>query len=461
MPINPEEQAEIEQVIANALRDVSRPNPFSLKAGLRILMTTNVETFERISSASVQLELSDFKEFLQHPEKLAPVSTQNEIDKQETVQFIKKNTLSNLALLDKRTSILPNTTMVRKSIMEGERLKSVVHTSALRNIETSARYVDSLEKRFKEQGFPPEGVEKRVKKAIQSTLELHQAVLEGNISKILECLAVSGVDVNCPDESGNRPIHIAVREGHTETLRLLLTVPDIQLNPVNNNGWTPLHLAARLGFADIVESLLAHPGIQVNAVNSDGWSALHWAAWHGFTEVVTVLLLAPGIQVNIQDKMHTTPLHMAARNGHPDVIAVLIAIAETNVNPIDNEERTPLHLATAYSHEPAAIMLLTSMRIDVNLHDMDGLTPLHWAARNGQVGSTHALLVIHDIDVNAFDHNYMTPLDWAIKNSHPEIVEILGPITKVLPFASENKWWNHPWIKPIVKFFNKNADEAV
>jgi ankyrin repeat protein len=430
MPIHSTEQTEIERYITKALSDVSKTNAVRLKPGLRVLMTTNFQTFQTVCSEAVQEALKDFKKILSHPETLAPLSCNTESDREDTLQFIKQFTLNNLNLLDDRTSILPNTFMVKKSIMEGERLKSVIHASALKNVITNAHYVDTLEKKFKAEGATPEQCSALAEKAIQSTHQLHKAVLEGNISTILKCLSVHGVDVNYPDEQGMTPLHLAVREELTETVKLLLTEPNININIVNNNGWTPLHIAARAGFADIVDALLTMSNIDPNSVNSDGWTALHWAAWQGSTDVVTVLLAAQNININQTDKTGMTPLHWAARNGHPDIITVLLSIPTILVNPQENEKRTPLHLAAMFSHEAAVLALLKSPKIELNLADMDGLTPLHWAARNGEEGILKALLAKKDIISDVLDNNSMTPLDWAKRNGHAAIIRLLSPTPK-------------------------------
>jgi len=425
--IDANEQREIEEFIIKALSDASRTNIVRLKAGIRILMTTNIQTFETIASAAVQRGLTDFKDILLMPEKLAPKSIETELGKEEYLAFIRHFTLEHLHLLDDRTAILPNTYMVKKSIMEGEHLKSVVHASALKNVVASAHYIESLKTRFKKAGFSPEQIDIKIEKAIASTKSLHLAVLEGNISDILKCLSVSGVDINAPNELGMTPLHVATREGLVETVKLLLTVPGIDVNAVSNNGWTPLHFAARMGHADIADALLTIPNINVNAVNSDGWTPLHWAAWHGFTEIVTVLIIAPNIQINITDRNKTTPLHWAARNGHPDVISILLALPNIEVNPIDIEQHTPLHYAVIYNHEDATQVLLKFKKVDVNLADMDGLTALHWAARNGHINLIKLLLAHPDIRLQELDHNQMTPLDWAKHLENKEVITLLSP----------------------------------
>jgi len=418
MPLNSIEQLELEETIRKWLRDISRPNPLRLKAGLRILMTTNFDTFETVCSNSVQQELAGFKKLLSNPEIRAPQSTATPKGREETIHFIKHYTLDNFYLMDNRTSILPNTNLVQKSIIEGERLKSVVHASAMHNVLTNAHHFESLTDKLKESGVSNEKVTEQVNLALQYTRELQKAVAEGDISHILKCLSHHGVDINLPDAQGMTPLHLAAREGLTETLKLLLTVPNINPNPISSNGWTPLHIAARLGHSDIVDALLAVPEINPNTVNSDGWTALHWAAWHGFTETVTVLLTAPGIMVNLADKNATTAFHLAARNGHAHVMAVLLSIHNLEINARDNEQRTPLHLAVMYNHEEAVNLLLSVNAIEVNLKDVDGLTPLHWAARHGYSNILNALLKHPDILVDEEDNSGLSARQWAKRHGH-------------------------------------------
>jgi len=456
MPLLPDEQAEIERQISHILRDVTRANPFRLKAAIRILMTTSFAVFQNVCSKAVQKELLDLTKILLKPDDLAPQSIHSDNDREHIREFIKKYTLNNLHLLDNRTSILPNTVMIRKSIMEGERLKSVVHTSAMRNVVTNAHYVDTLEKKFQEEGMPPEKIATHIERVLQSIQELHRGVLEGNISKVLMSLATHGVDVNYPNEQGMTPLHIAVREGLVETVKLLLTVPNIRVDHASSNGWTPLHMAARIGNADIVDALLTIPDINPNAVNSDGWTALQWAAWHGFADVITVLLTAPGININQADRFQTTPLHWAARNGHPDIITILLSIPNIIVNPVDNDKRTPLHLAVTYNHEDAVRTLLATPQIDVNCIDMDGLTPLHYAARNGHLNILKALLAHPDTLIDILDNNRMIPLEWALRNDHTLTIKILKSyqthqgkelslFNKFLNVFRKNQYSNHPF----------------
>lgn len=425
MALHLKEKTAIEEYILKALKDVSRTNPLRLKAGLRILLTTNLDTFEKICSPSVQSDLDDFKKLLLSPEMFAPVSCQGLEDKQQVEEYVKQYTLSRLNLLDERTSILPNPSMVKSSLLGGERLKSVVHASAMRNVITHAHYLEALEKRFKNEGVPQEKISEKVNRALECTVDLRKAVLDGDVTKVLQNLAVRGVDINYPDEQGFTPLHLAVRENQLEIARLLLTVPHININQVSNTGWTPLHMAARQGHADILDAILAMPDVNPNVVNSDGWSALHWAAWHGFIDTVTVLLTAPGINVNVIDKNGSTPLHWAARNGHHDIIAVLISVPEIAINIQDHEQRTPLHEAASYSHKEAVASLLKSPKIEPNLKDKDGLTALHAAARNGDKDIIELLLTNRDTLIDILDNNGMTPYDWAIKNGHDGVIQYL------------------------------------
>lgn len=429
------EQGDIEKYLTRALSDLTIANTVRIKAGLRILMTTDQRTFETICSRAVQTDLQDFIALLHQPEKLAPKTCSTEQGKATVLAYIKKFTLDNLSMLDTRSTILPSAMNVRKSLSENAHLKSVVHTSAIRNVINVAHFVDAMEKKFKEEGLTGRMLDIAVKGATEGTARLHDFVFAGDILGIERELATPGVDVNLPNQEGLPLLHIAVREGSLQIVELLLKVPGIQVNLVSNSGWTPLHLAARLGDTDIVAALLRAPGINVNVVNSDGWTPLHWAAWHGNAQIVVQFLETPGIQVNPRDKNQTTPLHWAARNGQVDVISLLLDAPDIEVNPVDTDRKTPVYYAVNFDHTAATAALIADTRVDVNIQDIDGLSPLHWAARNGRLDLVNLLLEVPNIRRDLLDNNNMTPYDWAQKMDFPELLPILrgGPL-------------KHPWL---------------
>lgn len=433
------EQNEIDRYLKHALMDLSKANALRLKAGLRILMTTDQTTFETICSTSVQKDLQDFVSVLQHPEALAPKTCTVEEGRKAVIESIKRFTLSHLNLIDARTTLLFDSDVTTQTLTEGAHLKSIIHTSALSNVMNAAHFADVIEQRFKQQGLKGATLEEAVRNATIATAELHHFVIHGDILAVERNLKIPGVDVNHPNPDGLPLLHVATREGHVQIVKLLLKEPSVHVNLVNNTGWTPLHLAARLGYIEIVELLLQAPGINVNIVNSDGWTPLHWAAWHGHTEIVSRFLAAPGILVNPRDKTKNTPLHWAARNGQADVISLLASFPGIDLNPLDIDLKTPLYYAVMFDHAAAISILLEANGIDVNIQDIDGLTALHWAARNGKLELVNLLMEVPGIRTDLVDHNEMTPADWARRNGYDELLPYLGATQHALP------WWKRFW----------------
>lgn len=421
------EQEAIESVIRKSLGDLTHTNALRLKAGIRILMTTDEKTFETLCSATVQEKVQVLKNLLQHPEHLAPVTSETESGLKAVQEHIKSFTLNNLSLLDDRTSILPKTWMVAKSVQEGERLKSVVHTSAIRNVVISAEFVEALRKRLQKIQIEYTSLDVAIENAIAAMNRLHDAVIANDTEIVIRSLAVPGIDINYIYADGLTLIHLAAREGHVDILKILLKMPEMKVNLVSNNGWTALHMAARMGFERIVKILLQVPGINVNAVNSDGWTPLHWAAWHGHNVVVTELLEAPNIEVNKRDQSNTTALHWAARNGNGDVVMILSALSQIDINPIDVDKKTPLYFATQFDHLSSTSALASHPKIDPNIADIDGLTPLHWAARNGRADLVEILMAIPGIRTDLLDNNEMTAADWAVQNGYEALVPLMNP----------------------------------
>lgn len=424
--IESHEQNHLQKTLIRLLKDLTRPNAVRIKAGLQILMTTDLHNFETIISKPIQKELNDFKTLLEHPDTIASLSCRTASGKIAILHTIKSFVLNNLFLLDDRTAILPDVNTVTKSVMGGERLKSVVHTSALRNVTTSASFVEVLEKQLKSKGYAGESLEQLIKEATNSMARLYTAIIEGNIYQVKKELETKGLDINIPNPDGLSPLHLATRGGHTHIVELLVAVPGIRINSVNNNGWTALHFAARFGFIEIAKLLIRAPEIQINLVNSDGWTPLHWAAWHGHAGVIAALMSCADLNINPLDSSLCMPLHWAARNGQADVIALLLSTSSIEVNGLDIDSKTPLHYAICYDHISAASSLLSSPLLNINIQDIDGLTPLHWAARNGQLDMVTLLLSVSNIRKDMLDHNYMTPRDWAKRNGYYELLPRLS-----------------------------------
>lgn len=438
--VQQDEQEALEAIIVQMLKNLMQPNANRLKAGITILMTSNISHFQIIVSKEVQQELTEFKDLIENVSHYAPLTSLTEPGKQAVLEFCKEFTLKNLKILDERISILPNTYTVAKTIREGERLKSVIHTSALRNVVTAAHFQAKITEKLSKEGYTGATLNQQVAIASESMVKLHIAVANNDILTVLHELPISGVDINLPNPDGLTLLQLAARENHKEILELLLKQPGIDVNRVSINGWTALHFASRLGYTDIVKMLLEVKEIDVNMANSDGWTALNWASWHGFLAIVNLLLTQKQIDINKRDSSQGIALHWAARNGQADVIALLLSTQKIELNAQDIDQKTPLHYSVAFNHPPATSTLLTAPTLDVNLQDIDGLTALHWAARNGSLELAGLLLEVPSIKLNIKDHNNMIAADWAKHNEFPELVPLLLPKQMKLPSFFQTIW---------------------
>lgn len=441
MPIIEEnEQKNIEKIIIQLLKNLMQPNVNRLKAAITILMTNDISSSDALISKDLQRELGEFKYLLQNPNRFAPISSNTEEGKEAVLNHIKAFTLENLKILDERLSILPNSQTVSKTIQEGERLKSVIHTSALRHVVTAAHYESKLRDNLFKLNYTGDALNSLLKAASESMVRLCIAVATDDLPTVVRELKVKGVDINLPNPDGLPLLQLAVREGYKDIVEVLLKQPELDVNRVSINGWTALHFAARLGFTDIVKLLLKAPNIDINLANSDGWTALNWAAWQGTLPVVELLLNEKTIEVNKRDSSQGTPLHWAARNGQADVIALLLNVPNIEINALDIDKKTPLHYAVAFDHPPATSTLLSAPELNVNQKDVDGLTPLHWAARNGSLELVSLLLKVPNIKLDIKDNNDMLPLDWAKHNEYPELVPLLVPSKMKLPSRFSLFW---------------------
>ncbi|MFM8454093.1 MAG: ankyrin repeat domain-containing protein [Gammaproteobacteria bacterium] len=404
----------VEKKIKIALSDLSKTNKLRLKAGLLVLCRTNLTTFQKICSKTVQEELQDLIELL-----LNKTPQQHE--------HIKQLILKHLECLDQRIALHPNHEWTSEHLKTNARLNSAVHINAIRN----TIYYTELENRLKNNYFKitEESLsETELLKLMAAQLQFLDTIKQEDIHKFIQALELPGLDPNFSNEEGLSALQLACIQKNQLMVELLLAHDNIDVNKTNHNGWTALHFVARLGEAELLKLLLTQPGLKINAVNSDGWTALHWAAWHGHTHSVQMLLQHPEININCQDKSGSTALHWAARNGHADILNCLLFNQSQSIldpNIADLEGKTALHLAVEFQHLAACLCLLAHAAVNPNLMDFEGLTPLHLAVTKQNIDFINGLLSHKKIDKHMANNQGLTPTGLAKHLEFLEIYQIL------------------------------------
>lgn len=132
------------------------------------------------------------------------------------------------------------------------------------------------------------------KKRKQIQLQFHQAVKDGNFTK-LRLLMKDKADVNVKlPEIGRTPIHDACMEKHQKIVKYLLNEKaDINIKS-DNKGYTPLHVCvskAKKGHGDALESLQRFMDARADAkiVNHAGITPLQMAQEANLPEIVAAL----------------------------------------------------------------------------------------------------------------------------------------------------------------------------
>lgn len=195
--------------------------------------------------------------------------------------------------------------------------------------------------------------------------DLHGAIQ----TKRVNCLelALSHMDINDRDASGNTPLHNAIYARNMPAIRFLIQRgADIYLRDFPN-GYTPRELASHLGYRRLADSFLAlereterllesidandtvavsnslRRGASLGARDLRLDTPLHKAVQSGLNDIVK-LLLHQGAKLDARNYLGETPLHVAAMRNHRELITTLVQ-AGANVNALDERRRTPLDYA--------------------------------------------------------------------------------------------------------------------
>ncbi|XP_077535224.1 uncharacterized protein LOC144147061 isoform X2 [Haemaphysalis longicornis] len=194
---------------------------------------------------------------------------------------------------------------------------------------------------------------------------LRAACFSGNKHLLSDAIS-PGLNVECEDENGNKPLHYAAHSNQPKIISHLLRL-GADINATNNRNHTALQFAAKQGFLGCVRELTERhntlnpniqddigntalhvaiantnvgifnelvelPNIDFTVTNKYGLNALHMAAMKGDTTMTEKILSKRGDLVDVQQQDHGyAALHFAAVNGHCQVVETLLAQVEKKI----------------------------------------------------------------------------------------------------------------------------------
>jgi ankyrin repeat protein len=138
-----------------------------------------------------------------------------------------------------------------------------------------------------------EKINKLEKSKLKSQDELFNAVKQGDLQKVRDCLR-KGTNVNAKNTAHETPLHIAAEKSYKDIVQTLLE-NGANIEEQDIIAWTPLHLAAANGHLEIVNTLLKritdrYQFIKLNAGDNKVASPLQLAAQKHHLQIVNVLL---------------------------------------------------------------------------------------------------------------------------------------------------------------------------
>ena len=176
---------------------------------------------------------------------------------------------------------------------------------------------------------------------------VHWAASVGD-PRIMEAIVgIPGIDLNCPDHSGNPPLITVAYNGNLASLVALLdagaNINVFEREP--GQGGTALMRAADVDCIAIVYELLKRR-IDWEATDLQNRNAVHSAAINGSLRSLSVLLDVPKIDMNLQDVNGNTPMHDAAALSDPRALKILLGKGAQSKIP-NHRGKTPLDMARA------------------------------------------------------------------------------------------------------------------
>ena len=216
--------------------------------------------------------------------------------------------------------------------------------------------------------------------------EIHDAVLGGDMAKVITLLKQTPALVSQQDSSGDQPLHLAAKQGNAAIIKQLLDA-GADVNAKGAKGWTPLHYA---GASDNKEACLAllENGANRDAVNQASQKPEQTA--RVFTKYV--------IQKYDPKMAGAGKLFAAIEAGEAEKAKELVAANPQILQAKDGQGKTPL-VRAAGRNKPELVEPLLGSDEAADGNAEDRYTALAEAARRGNLDMVR-LLLKHGAAVN-------------------------------------------------------------
>ena len=256
-----------------------------------------------------------------------------------------------------------------------------------------------------------------------STLALHQASENGDLTEVRNILAEGTADLNAlmPGHRALRTaLHKASAYGHTNVVKLLLKA-GADADKMSSVQRTALHEACTGGHLETLLELVQYTK-DVNHADSHGQTAAHSAAYHGETACLNVLI-HNGCDVNYQDNQMCTPSHLAVKKNYPETLKCLLDTSNVDILKADKEGRTSVHYAAIYG-SASCLKVFKKSKVDLMTTDENGATPAHHAAAGCNLECLKFLTKI-GISSQRRDNSGRTSLHYAAQKGSTECLHWL------------------------------------
>jgi len=227
---------------------------------------------------------------------------------------------------------------------------------------------------------------------------IHQAVIAGDLNKIMALLEADSTLLEMKDTHGNTPLNLACFDPETwnkqPAIAKFLINKNANVNTKNNDGMSPL-LGICQGAGpdfDIVQQLIAK-GADINGQDNNGRIPLLDVVMIGNLEV-TRYMIEHGADINAYDKVYSSnvlDLAISSYSNKTDTIAKLLIESGAKLNQKDPDGNTELHLA-ARRGLANLIRFMVKKGADVHAVNKNNHTALYYAGKHGYRLAADALI---------------------------------------------------------------------
>jgi ankyrin repeat protein len=204
-------------------------------------------------------------------------------------------------------------------------------------------------------------IDKNVNIIGKTNKKLIHWICQYSIPEIIRYIIDKGVDLECQDNGGWRPIHFICRYSTPDMIKYIID-KGVDLACQTNDGWRPIHFICRYSTPEMIKYII-DKGVDLDCSQDNGWKPIHFICRHSTPEIIKYII-DKGVELECRNNDGWRPIHLICTYSTPEMIKYIINKG-VDLECQTNTGWKPIHLICQYS-TPDMVKYIIEKGVDVS-----------------------------------------------------------------------------------------------